>query len=128
MTISHSRHVRGLALAAVIGALAAPSASAAPAEQFFPRAEDESARRSSSVPPPPSSIAAAAAEQYDDLRSPDATTVPVRVVQVRADAGFDWGDAGIGATGVLALMAIGVGAAIATGHRPGARHNPQPIS
>ena len=35
--------------------------------------------------------------------------------------------AGIGATGLLALMAIGTGAAVATGHRPGARQTPQPI-
>ena len=51
----------------------------------------------------------------------------MRVVEVEADRGFDWGDAGIGATGVLALLAIGAGAAIATGHRPGSRHNPQTI-
>lgn len=127
MSISHSRPVRGLALAAAITALAAPSASAAPAEQLFPRAEDESASRSSSAPPSPSSIAVSAAEEYDDLRSPDATTVPVRVVKVRADAGFDWGAAGIGASGLLALAAIGAGAALATGHRPRTRHSPQPI-
>jgi hypothetical protein len=128
MPLSHSRPVRGLALAAMISALAAASASAAPAEQLFPRGEDESASRSSSAPPSPSSIAASAAEEYDDLRSPEATTtVPVRVVKVRADAGFDWGDAGIGASGLLALAAIGAGAALATGHRPRTRHSPQPI-
>ncbi len=128
MTLNHYRPARGLALAAAIGALAAPTASAAPAEQLFPRAEDESASRSSSAPPSPSSIAVSAAEEYNDLRSPDATTVPVRVVKVRADAGFDWGDAGIGASGLLALAAIGAGAAIATGHRPRTRHSPQPTS
>ncbi len=128
MTLNHSRPARGLALAAAISALAAPSASAAPYEQVFPRAEDESASRSSSAPPSPSLIAVSAAEEYDNLRSPDATTVPVRVVKVRADAGFDWGDAGIGASGLLALAAIGAGAAIATGHRPRTRHSPQPTS
>ncbi len=128
MTLNHYRPARGLALAAAIGALAAPTASAAPYEQVFPSAEDESASRSSSAPPSPSSIAVSAAEEYNDLRSPDATTVPVRVVKVRADAGFDWGDAGIGASGLLALAAIGAGAAIATGHRPRTRHSPQPTS
>ena len=64
--------------------------------------------------------------KYEKLRAPHGTTVPVRVVEVRADGGFDWGDAGIGATGVLALAAIGAGGAIATGHRRG-RHLPQPI-
>jgi hypothetical protein len=39
--------------------------------------------------------------------------VPVRVVEVNRDSGFDWGDAGIGALGALALAAIGFGAALA---------------
>jgi hypothetical protein len=47
------------------------------------------------------------------------------MLAVGADRGFDWGDAGIGATGVLALLTIGAGAAVAAGYRP--RHNPQPI-
>ena len=40
-------------------------------------------------------------------------TVPVRVVEVNTDSGFDWGDASIGAIGALALAAIGFGAALA---------------
>jgi len=40
-------------------------------------------------------------------------TVPVRIVEVNRDSGFDWGDAGIGAIGALALAAIGFGAALA---------------
>jgi hypothetical protein len=39
--------------------------------------------------------------------------VPVRVVEVRTDTGFDWGDAAIGAAAVLAIGAIAYGAAIA---------------
>jgi hypothetical protein len=50
----------------------------------------------------------------------------VRVVQLEADRGFDWGDAGLGATGLFALVAIGAGAAVAGGYRLG-RHNPEPI-
>jgi hypothetical protein len=99
MTLRLARPVRGLALAAVISALAAPIASAISDEQVRPDARVKS-----------------------ELRA-----TPVRVVEVEADHGFDWGDAGIGATGVLALLAIGAGAAIATGHRPGPRHNPQTI-
>ena len=99
MTLRHSRPVRGLALAAVIGAVAAPTASAATVEQLVPDSRGDS----------------------------ELPATPVRVVEVGADRGFDWGDAGIGASGVLALMAIGAGAAIASGHRPGPRHNPQPI-
>jgi hypothetical protein len=126
MTRKHRRALHGMAAAVSVCALAAPTASAATVEQFLPRAGDESASGSSSVPPPASSIAAPAAEEYANLRSPDATSVPVRVVTVRADSGFDWGDAGIGASGILALAAIGAGAAVATGHRRG-RHLPQPV-
>ena len=99
MTHRLSRPMRGLALAAVITALAAPTASAIPVEQLMP----------------------------DARGNPELRATPVRVVEVGADRGFDWGDAVIGGAGVLALMAIGAGAAIATGHRPGPRHNPQPI-
>jgi hypothetical protein len=38
-------------------------------------------------------------------------TVPVRVVQVQTDSGFDWGDAAIGAAALLALIAIVFGLA-----------------
>ena len=99
MTLHPRRSVRSLALTAVIGALAAPAASAVQAERFIPSTRGDSPDRAMNV----------------------------RVIEVGADHGFDWGDAGIGATGVLALAAIGAGAAIATGHRPRVRHNPQPI-
>jgi hypothetical protein len=117
MTHKRCRPLATLGLAAAIGALAAPAATAIPAEQFIPRAEDESLIGSPSVPPAPSSIAGSAAEEYENLRSPDATTVPVRVAEVQTDRDFDWGDAGIGAIGMLALAVIGAGAAVATGHR-----------
>jgi hypothetical protein len=97
MTLRLARAVRGLALAVVISALAAPIASAISDEQLRPDARSNS----------------------------ELQATPVRVVEVEADRGFDWGDAGIGATAVLALLAIGAGAAIATGHRPG--RNPQTI-
>jgi hypothetical protein len=99
MALHNGRAVRGLALAAVICTVGAPAASAIPAEQFIPAARGDS----------------------------NDSAVPVRVVQVEAETGFDWGDAGIGATGALALMAMAAGAAVATGRRPRARHNPQPI-
>ena len=43
-------------------------------------------------------------------------------MQVGADNGFDWGDAGIGAGGLLALAAIASGAVVVIRHRPDARH------
>lgn len=95
----HSRLLRAVVLATATGALAAPAASAIPIEDFLPDSRGASADNA----------------------------VPVRVVQVRADSGFDWGDAGIGATGVLALVAIGAGTAVATGRRLSLGHDPQPI-
>ena len=99
MPLHNRRPVRSLALAAVITATAAPTASAIPVEELVPATRNGSSDRA----------------------------VPVRVVEVGADRGFDWGDAGIGATGVLALLTIGAGAAVATGRRPRLRHNPQPV-
>lgn len=99
MTLINRRSARAFALVAAIGALAVPSASAAPVEQFMP----------------------------DTRADSEVVAMPVRVIEVGSDPGFDWGDAGIGASGLLALMAIGAGAAVATGHRPGMRHNPQTI-
>jgi hypothetical protein len=90
MTCNHHRPSRALALATAVSALAAPAASAIPAEDFSPRSPGD----------------------------PRDRTVPVRVVQLEAGRGFDWGDAGIGAAGVIALGAIGAGAALATGRRP----------
>jgi hypothetical protein len=90
------------------------------------------------VPPPPSSIAQSDEKAYQDLRSPDAvkapftlnrdygspdavdaardlppSEIPAPVVDVDAPAGgFDWGDAGIGAAGMLALFGIAGGSAL----------------
>jgi hypothetical protein len=57
-----------------------------------------------------------------DLRSPDArdaarnlprVPIPSRTVEVRAPSGgFDWGDAGIGAAGMLALLSIAAGSTL----------------
>jgi hypothetical protein len=86
---------RGLAVATVVSALAAPAASAAPIEEFIPSTVNG---------------------------EPSGQPAPVRVVQVGADNGFDWADAGIGAGGLLALAAIASGGLVAIRHRPGARH------
>lgn len=56
--------------------------------------------------------------------SPSVTSQPTvstpstpTVVRVTAPSGFDWGDAGIGAAGGLALTMIGVGGALAASQR-----------
>ena len=92
---SNSMLRRGLAIATVVSALGAPAASAAPIEQMVPSTANG---------------------------EPSGQPAPVRVVQVGADNGFDWGDAGVGAGGLLALAAIASGAAVAIRHRPAAGH------
>ena len=60
-----------------------------------------------------------------DLRSPDAADLasgrgtggqPV-VTIASPQGGFDWGDAGIGAGGALALVLLGLGVVLMTSHR-----------
>jgi hypothetical protein len=89
------------------------------------------------VAPPPSSLAAGAADEYQAMRSPDTSPyvlnrdygspdavdaardlppaqIPAPIVEVRdaPSSGFDWGDAGIGAAGMLALFGIAGGSAL----------------
>ena len=77
-------------------------------------------RRYSDLRSPDARDAATASTQtaYQDLRSPDArdagrppVEVPTPVVEIREvpGSGFDWGDAGIGAAGLLALLSIAGG-------------------
>jgi hypothetical protein len=75
---------------------------------------------------------AAAVHNTQDYRSPDTrdsaagrgTFNAPRVTVVRVaqpsqvtSGGFDWGDAGIGAGGALALVLLGLGAVLMTSHR-----------
>jgi hypothetical protein len=86
---------RSLVVATVVSGLAAPAASAAPIEEIVPSTVNG---------------------------EPSGQPAPVRVVQIGADNGFDWGDAGIGAGGLLALAAIASGGLVAIRHRPAPGH------
>ena len=72
----------------------------------------------------------AAEASYTDLRNPDnrdgadsggaspeVTLVEVPVASPSADSGLDWGDAGIGAGGMLGLTLLAAGGALALTHR-----------
>ena len=111
---SNSTVRRGLAIATVVSALGAPAASAAQVEQFIPSAN--------SAPSPPSINYGGFNPATGRPDSAPAAEPPVRVVQVGTDNGFDWGDAGIGAGGLLALAAIASGALVVIRHRPDPRH------
>jgi hypothetical protein len=76
--------------------------------------------------------------QGQDLRSPDVrfgqpdgTAVParerVRIVEVPS-SGFEWGDAGIGAAGMLAATLLAVGLGLAATHHRERRRSPAAIS
>jgi hypothetical protein len=87
---------RVVALATIMSALAAPAAWAAPVEELLP-----------------SSVGSGS---HDDSRFTARAPAPAPVTI--SDDGFDWGDAGIGATAMLALTAIAAGAAVAVGRHP----------
>ena len=109
-----------------------PSSIAQPAGQAYQDLRSPDARDAKSEPvaqvaqdlrSPDARDAAQAAkvEVAQDLRSPDArdagrtpVEVPTSVVEIREvpASGFDWGDAGIGAAGILALLSIAGGLAL----------------
>jgi hypothetical protein len=92
---SNTRRLRsGLAVAGIVTAVAAPAAWAGPVERVD--------RDGSGYERPLSAY-------YVQSPAPEPAT--------SSSDGFDWGDAGIGATAILALAAIGAGATVAVGHR-----------
>jgi hypothetical protein len=117
--------------AALTAALIAPTAASA---RFYedlrsPDAKDaaaaSTAQSSQDLRSPDAKDAAAAstAQSSQDLRSPDArdagrdrppVEIPAPTVEIRQipATGFDWGDAGIGAAGMLALFSIAAGSAL----------------
>ncbi|HEY7453261.1 MAG TPA: hypothetical protein VH683_01765 [Thermoleophilaceae bacterium] len=120
---------------ALVAACAAPATAAAQGQDLrSPDTRDAAA------------AAAAEAQAYQDLRSPDArdagrtshdrptqdlrspdardvgrspVEIPTPVVEVREvpASGFDWGDAGVGAAGIVALFSIAVGGVLLLGGR-----------
>jgi hypothetical protein len=80
---------------------------------------------------PDQRVTAQPTTSYQDLRNADnRTPVPVaeapkvRIVEVPA-SGFDWGDAGIGAAGGLAIITLTGGIALLTTQR---RRSPRPVA
>jgi hypothetical protein len=112
--------------AALVAACAAPTSAIAQSQDLrSPDTRDAAAaveaRNYQDLRSPDAKDAARQSEThtYQDLRSPDArdaardlppVQIPAQVVEVdQPSTGFDWGDAGIGAAGMLALLSIGVG-------------------
>lgn len=112
MIRSHKATASGLATALAIGALAAPSAFAQPADVSGPNAG-----------------ATQHASGTDDRRSPDTqdaaqgrrivASTPVEIVRVKHSSatGFDWGDAAIGAGGTMGAVILCLGGTVALTRR-----------
>ena len=134
------RLTRIAALALVLGAVAAPTATARPADMAGGSAIAEQRQDLRNPdrrePAPTSSLAGTTAiRPSQDLRSPDAVdaaagrgtfSAPDVVVVPRPEPrpvvdGIDWRDVGIGAGGLVGLTLIGLGGALAVVHRRHAR-------
>jgi hypothetical protein len=103
------------------------SAAPAPSDLRSPDARDSARAVSGSSPAPDLS----SPDARDSARNPVTTYAPgqpIRPTQpvVTADRGFDWGDAGLGAAGMLGLIAIVGGTLLVAGQRR--RHRGVPIA
>jgi hypothetical protein len=120
--MSHRLLTHTAAVGLAVAAVAAPAAAAGPVDLRSPDAVDAANAVTQR----------AHDQQVQDYRSPDAadtaqgrgTFSAPRVTVVRVaqpsqttSGGFDWGDAGIGAGGVLALVLIAVGGSLMVTHR-----------
>jgi hypothetical protein len=124
---------RIIGITAIVAACALPSAAAAMPDGYSPSfAEAAQAGTTSGtdlrMPDTRDAAREAATDPGVDLRSPDARdagrepqTVPTPepIVQVRdvPESGFDWGDAGIGAAGMLGLLGIAAGSLLLLSRR-----------
>jgi hypothetical protein len=127
------RRTQLITTAALVAACAVPATAAAQGQDLrSPDARDAAAAAEQQgyqdLRSPDARDAGQASESpgYTDLRSPDArdagrtpVEVPTPVVEIREvpGSGFNWGDAGIGAAGMLALFSIAAGLALTVGAR-----------
>jgi hypothetical protein len=127
---------RIIGLTAIMAVCALPASAAAMPDAYMPHspaAAEEQARQAGTTggvdlrtPDTRDAARDAATDPGVDLRSPDArdagrepqvAPTPEPIVQVRdvPESGFDWGDAGIGAAGMLALLSIAGGSLLLLG-------------
>jgi hypothetical protein len=68
---------------------------------------------------PSAAFAMAAADGGGSASGPArvAAIAPVSLAEALSSQGFQWGDAGVGAAGVVVLLSVGVGAASVLRHR-----------
>jgi hypothetical protein len=113
MSSRSQRLRRPVALAVVVAAIAAPAASAAAIDPPLQGADDSQVQAPEGSSYSGSVKAIVPPEPFE--------TAATTVTPATSADGFDWGDARLGAAGMLALGAIGAGTALVVGHRR-ARH------
>jgi len=134
---------RGLALAIVVGALAAPAASARPIDQVGPASLPASSP-SPSAPARPEVLAnpdnqelagdSSATStlphgvQYSSMDVGKRSTPPSDLAPIASNPGFNWGDAGIGAGAGFALTMIGLGGVLILSNRRHRAEQPAPTA
>jgi hypothetical protein len=136
--MSRSRFTRSIGLGMTIAALGASTAGAEPSDLRTPDAiaagQEKTAQYTPSDVRTPDSVSAgkpSTTEPVVDMRTPDGrdhgqgrgtysapeVTVVKLVDPAPTGSGFDWGDAGIGAGGLLGLILLGLGGTAAVAHR-----------
>ena len=137
-----SRFTRSASIALAVTALGASTAGAQPADFRTPDAIDAGTPVAQTMQDlrTPDAVDAgtpATTTAGTDLRTPDAVdhglgrgtfnapdVTVVKVVDPLPTTAFDWGDAGIGAGGLLGLILVGLGGTLVVSHR---RHSRMPL-
>lgn len=138
-----SRFTRSASIALAVTALGASTAGARPADFRTPDAIDAGTPVAQTMKDlrTPDAVDAgtpATTAAGTDLRTPDAVdhglgrgtfsapeVTVVKVVDPPATTAFDWGDASIGAGGLLGLILVGLGGTLVVSHR---RHSRMPLA
>jgi hypothetical protein len=141
--VFRSRFTRSASIALAVTALGASTAGAMPADFRTPDAIDAGPPVTQTMKDlrTPDAVEAgtpATTTAGTDLRTPDAVdhglgrgtfsapdVTVVKVVDPPPATGFDWGDAGIGAGGLLGLILVGLGGTLVVSHR---RHSRMPLA
>jgi hypothetical protein len=115
--MSNHRFTRSATLALALCAMAATPAAAAPQDHLPGANPPETADELGETQDFRSPDARDAAEGRGTWNSPDVTVVRVAEPSTSPSDGFGWGDAGIGAGGLLGLILLGTGGALLVVHR-----------
>jgi hypothetical protein len=141
--VLRSRFTRPASIALAVTALGASTAGAQPADFPAPHAIDAGTPVAQTMKDlrTPDAVEAgtpATTKAGTDLRTPDAVdhglgrgtfsapdVTVVKIVDPPPTTGFDWGDAGIGAGGLMGLILVALGGTLVVSHR---RHSRMPLA